>query len=411
MSVDIIVPAAGESVTEADIACWLKADGDYVDLDEPVVELETEKASLELNAEKAGILSIKINDGTVQVGDILGSIKESEKPASTPAPASDNTTASAPSTPASTPAPAVSTASHAAGHPSPAAAKLAADQNKDLTAVTGTGKDGRITKQDVAAHTQATPAASTAPAPTKAVAPAPSIQSGEREVRPEKMSRLRRTIARRLVEAQQEAAMLTTFNEVDMTEVMNIRKKYKESFKDKYDVNLGFMSFFIKATTIALQEYPDVNAQIEDDHINYFNYCDVGIAVSTPKGLVVPVIRNAEQMNFSELEQSVVFYAKKGRDGKLTPDDMQGGTFTITNGGVFGSMLSTPILNRPQSGILGMHNIVQRPMAVNGEVKIRPIMYLALTYDHRIIDGATSVRFLVKLKELLEDPSRLLIQI
>lgn len=400
--VDIIVPAAGESVTEADIAEWSKSNGDLVALDEGIVELETDKASLELTAEAAGTLTILIEEGTVKVGDVLGFI-------TTGAGSSQTTSASKPisATPSST------SENYATGHPSPAAAKLMAEKNVQLDR--GTGKDGRITKGDVlnAPTGLAASAASDKSAKIEpAAAPQPAQKvNGERTTRREKMSRLRRTLSNRLVEAQQTAALLTTFNEVDMTEVMAVRKKYKEAFKEKYHVGLGFMSFFTKAAAIALQEFPILNAQVDGTDIIYHDYADIGIAVATPKGLVVPVVKNVESMNFSEVESAIMNFAKRGRDGQLTPDEMTGGTFTITNGGVFGSMLSTPIVNRPQSAILGMHNIVQRPMAVDGEVKIRPIMYLAVTYDHRIIDGADAVQFLVRIKELLEDPTRIMLNI
>ena len=403
MKVEIIVPAAGESVTEADIASWSKENGDVVELDDVLLELETDKASLELTAEADGILTILVEEGeTVKVGQRIGFITSngSKTSATTETQASSVEQVNAPSE-----------SHYAKGTPSPVAAKMMAENNISLDS--GSGKNGRITKADVVAEIakpKSAPAKQETPAPKKEAEVSTVLSpSGERVVRKEKMSRIRRTISARLVEAQQSAALLTTFNEVDMSAVMEIRKKYKEKFKDKYDVNLGFMSFFTKAAAMALMEHPVLNAQVEEDHIVYHDYADVGIAVSTPKGLVVPVVRNADKMSFSEIESTILSLAKKGRDGKLTPDDMTGGTFTITNGGIFGSMLSTPIVNRPQSAILGMHNIVQRPVAVNGNVEIRPIMYLAVTYDHRIIDGADSVRFLVKIKELLEDPTRILL--
>ena len=415
MAKDIIVPAAGESVTEADIVEWKKESGDYVEMDEALVELETDKASMDLTAEAAGVLTISIEDGTVNVGDVLGSIDtDAAKPAgssdessSEEAVASTEGPAAAPAASAA-PAAAQTTSSYATGHPSPAAAKQMAEKGIDASQVQGSGRDGRITKEDVANASPAKPAAA-----AKEVAPsveAPRV-AGSREVRREKMSRLRKTVAQRLVNAQHTQALLTTFNEVDMTAIMEIRKKYKDQFKEKNGVNLGFMSFFTKAATEALRIHPIMNASVDEGEIVYHDYADIGIAVASKKGLVVPVIRNAESMSFKEIEQSILNYALKAREGNIGLDDMEGGTFTITNGGTFGSMLSTPIVNFPQSAILGMHNIVQRPMAVDGEVKIRPIMYLAVSYDHRIIDGSDAVRFLVEIKNRLEDPTRLLIDI
>jgi len=408
MKKEIIVPAAGESVTEADIVEWKKASGDYVEMDEALLELETDKASMDLTAEAAGVLEITIEDGTVNVGDVLGTIDTSaEKPAGSEASPAVVPEAAVPAAPTSTPA---ATHSYATGHPSPAAAKEMAQKGVSANDVQGSGKDGRITKSDVAA---AQPAEKEAPAkssPTPVEVDASRV-TGTREVRREKMSRLRKTVAQRLVNAQHTQALLTTFNEVDMTEIMEIRKKYKDQFKEKNGVNLGFMSFFTKAVCEALRIHPVMNASVDDGEIVYHDYADIGIAVASQKGLVVPVIRNAESMGFKEIEQSILNYALKARDGNIGLDDMEGGTFTITNGGTFGSMLSTPIVNFPQSAILGMHNIVQRPMAVNGEVKIRPIMYLAVSYDHRIIDGSDAVRFLVEIKNRLEDPTRLLIDI
>ena len=409
MKVDIIVPAAGESVTEADIASWSKSDGDFVEMDDVLLELETDKASMELNAEATGTLTIVIEEGeTVNVGDVIGYITPGEGSAPKPANSAEEPT------PAATEAPAAvqsSTSNHyAKGHPSPAAANVLASANISADQVQGSGKDGRITKSDAEAAKATIPAAAK-PSAEKKSAPSISIPvaTGERTERKEKMSRLRRTVAQRLVNAQHTQALLTTFNEVDLTEVMNIRKKYKENFKEKYSVNLGFMSFFTKAVCEALQEFPIMNASVEGDHIVYHDYCDIGIAVASPKGLVVPVVRSADQLSFKQIEESIVGYAKKARAGGITLDDMDGGTFTITNGGTFGSMLSTPIVNFPQSAILGMHNIVKRPMAIGDEIKVRPMMYLAVSYDHRIIDGSDAVRFLVAIKDRLEDPSRLLI--
>ena len=399
--IEIVVPAAGESVSEADIASWSKEDGDYVELDEVIVELETDKASLELTAEAAGVLSIIIQDGTVKVGDVIGRIETNV------APTQSNSEKSVEKTKSQIEE---KSESYAKGVPSPAAAKIMAEKNIDQ--IDGSGKDGRVTKAD-ALNAKGT---SSSEQPVKSVETnsisEPTHQNtGSRNIRTEKMARIRRTISKRLVEAQQTAALLTTFNEIDMFEVMEIRKKYKEKFKEKHQVGLGFMSFFTKAASNALLEFPILNAQVDDESIIYHDFCDIGIAVATPKGLVVPVLRNVEQMNFHQVESAILNYALKGRDGHLTPDDMTGGTFTITNGGTFGSMMSTPIVNRPQSAILGMHNIVQRPTVVDGEIKIRPIMYVAVTYDHRIIDGSDAVRFLVKIKELVEDPTRLMLNL
>ncbi|MDC0036702.1 2-oxoglutarate dehydrogenase complex dihydrolipoyllysine-residue succinyltransferase [bacterium] len=409
MKKEIIIPAAGESVTEADIVSWYKEAGDYVEMDEPLVELETDKASMDLTAEISGILSIDVEDGTVTVGQVIGSIEESDvKPAPKAPTESAPEAVSEPAATSMSAPQAEKPASYAAGHPSPAASKLMADTQTAASTVAPSGKDGRITKQDVVQAQQAPKSSAKKQVAESSAAPAMPA-AGPRQMRRERLSRLRKTLMHRLVDAQQTTASLSTFNEIDMTAVMNIRKQYKDKFKEKYNVGLGFMSFFTKAVTIALQNWPLINATLDGEEVVFHDYCDVGIAVATPKGLVVPVIRDAETLSFAQTEQAIRGYALKGRDGKITLDDMTGGTFTITNGGTFGSMLSTPILNRPQSAILGMHNIVQRPMAVNGEVKIRPIMYVALTYDHRIIDGAEAVQFLVNIKELLEDPTRLLI--
>ncbi len=407
MKKDIVIPAAGESVTEADIVSWYKESGDFVEMDEPLLELETDKASMDLTAEISGILEISTNDGTVKVGDIVGSILESSTPprdTTTPDEKSIEVKESIETT-----SPIAPSTHYASGHPSPAAEKMIQEKNITPSDVQGTGKDGRITKQDVE-NTPSQKAISKEISQEEQSKTTP-VDSTNRLKRTEGLSRLRKTLMKRLVDAQQTTASLTTFNEIDMSAVMDIRKKYKEDFKEKHNIGLGFMSFFTKAVTMALKNWPLINAIIEGENVIFHDYCDIGIAVSTPKGLVVPVVKNAESMTFAEIESAIRTFALKGRDGKITIDDMSGGTFTITNGGTFGSMLSTPILNRPQSAILGMHNIVQRPTAVNGEVKIRPIMYVALTYDHRLIDGAEAVQFLVNLKNLLEDPTRLLIDI
>ncbi len=393
---DMIVPPVGESITEVTLGGWLKVDGDFVTMDEEICELESDKATFEFPAEAQGILRHVAQEGdTIEIGGIIAKIEvmDGEAPVTgsvtTPVTSTANT----------------SDTSHAAGHPSPAAAKILSEKGINPATVTGTGVGGRITKED------AEKAQKTTQKPvTKPEASAPVVL-GERSKERKKMSGMRKTIARRLVAVKNETAMLTTFNEVDMKPIMDLRKQYKEMFKEKNEVNLGFMSFFTKACALALQEWPSVNAQLDGNEIIEHNYVDVSIAVSTPKGLVVPVIRNAEKLSFAGIEKEVVRLARKGRDGKITMDDMSGGTFTITNGGIFGSMLSTPIINAPQSAILGMHNIVQRPVAINGQVEIRPIMYLALSYDHRVIDGRESVSFLYRLKELLEDPSRMLLEI
>lgn len=395
---DMIVPQVGESITEVTVATWLKADGDFVTMDEEICELESDKATFEFPAEAQGILRHVAQEGdTIEIGGTIAKIEVAEggAPAST----------SEASAPAATSAP-VSADSHATGHPSPAAAKILAEKGIDASTVKGTGVGGRITKEDAEKAQKPAPKAA-----AKAEVSAPAAPLGDRSQERKKMSGMRKTIARRLVAVKNETAMLTTFNEVDMKPIMDLRKQYKEMFKEKNEVNLGFMSFFTKACAIALQEWPAVNAQIDGTDIVFNNYADISIAVSTPKGLVVPVIRNAEKLSFAGVEKEVVRLARKGRDGKITMDDMEGGTFTITNGGIFGSMLSTPIINAPQAAILGMHNIVERPVAINGKVEIRPIMYLALSYDHRVIDGRESVSFLVRLKQLLEDPSRMLLEI
>lgn len=400
------IPSPGESVTEVVIETWLKQDGEYVEMDEALAEIQSDKAMLSLNAEKSGVLKIKVQAGeTVPVGSVACTI---DTDAAAPAKAAPAETKVEQSTSVPPPASTASAnQSYAAGLPSPAASKIMKDQGIDPNSVNGTGKDGRVTKSDVV--TQGKPAAAPAAKPAPAAPQTTPVFVGERSERREKMSQLRKKIAQRLVAVKNETAMLTTFNEVDLTAVMEIRKKYKDKFKEVHEVNLGFMSFFTKAVCEALKTYPAVNGQIQGDELVYFNYADIGIAVSTERGLVVPNIRNADKMSLAEIERAIMAYAAKARENKITLDDMTGGTFTITNGGVFGSLMSTPILNPPQSAILGMHNIVQRPVAINGQVEIRPMMYIALSYDHRIIDGKESVSFLVKVKEQLEDPARMLL--
>ncbi len=403
MSTEIRVPTLGESVSEATIAKWFKKPGDAVKADEPLVELETDKVTLEVNAPAAGVLSeIVAKDGeTVSPGALLGQIAAGGAGAAAAAPAAK--AAEAPK-PAAAPAPAAKPAS--AMPPAPSAAKVAADNNVDVSSVAGSGKRGQVLKGDVLAAL-ATPAA--APAPVVMRAPsAPDDQSREERVR---MTKLRQTIARRLKEAQNTAAMLTTFNEVDMTEVMALRARYKDVFEKKHGAKLGFMGFFVKACTQALKEIPAVNAEIDGTDLVYKNYYHVGIAVGTDKGLVVPVVRDADQLSISGIEKTIADFGKRARDGQLKIDEMQGGTFTITNGGIYGSLMSTPILNAPQSGILGMHKIQERPMVVGGKIEVRPMMYLALSYDHRIVDGKEAVTFLVRVKEALEDPARLVLDL
>lgn len=409
------VPVIGESVNEVTLSQWLKGNGDYVKLDEPICEFESDKATLEFPAEAAGKLIFVAAEGDdLEIGALVAKIDtsvvaEATAPASTPAPAKEEKKEVVVETAAPV------AASYASGHPSPAADKILKENGVAANQVSGSGVDGRITKEDaqkaVAAKSSApTPVAKNeTPTPTS-VAPSANFS---RETSRKKMSRMRRTIASRLVSAKNNTAMLTTFNEVDLTEVMKLRKKYQEKFVEKHGIKLGFMSLFAKACAKVLMEMPDVNAQIdtETNEIIYHDFADISIAISTPTGLVVPPVKNVESLKFHEIESAIKGLAVKARNGSLTLDEMKGGTFAITNGGIFGSMMSTPILNEPQSAILGMHTIQQRPMAIDGEVKIRPMMYLALSYDHRVIDGSTSVTFLVKVKNLLEDPVTLLMDL
>jgi len=407
MSLEIKVPPVGESITEVVLSQWLKKDGDVVEMDEVIAELESDKATFELTAEQAGTLrTIAAEGDTLAIGAVVCKIEDGgAAPAKAETPKVEEKAVVAEDKTSAPVAEKSSGESYATGTPSPAAGKILAEKGIDATAVKGSGVDGRITKDDaVKAEAGKKPEAPKATAPVAAAAPA-----GPRSERREKMSPLRKTVAKRLVSVKNETAMLTTFNEVNMKPIMDLRAKYKDSFKEKFGVGLGFMSFFTKAVTEALKDFPAVNARIDGEEIVYNNFADVSIAVSAPKGLVVPVIRNAESMSLAEIEKSVLALALKARDGKLTIEEMTGGTFTITNGGVFGSMMSTPIINAPQSAILGMHNIIERPIAEKGEVVIRPMMYVALSYDHRIIDGRESVGFLVRVKQLLEDPARLLL--
>ncbi|MBN8685040.1 MAG: 2-oxoglutarate dehydrogenase complex dihydrolipoyllysine-residue succinyltransferase [Chitinophagales bacterium] len=411
--IELKIPNLGESISNVTFSKWLKPDGSTVSMDEPLCEIETEKANQELSADSAGKLIWVAKEGEdLAVGALFAKIDTDAAGAAPAAPSAPATTSETPAAPQT---PTAASASYAAGHPSPAAAKILQEGGVPASNVAGTGRDGRITKEDaqnaVANKSQA-PAAPAAPAtPAAPAAAAPNNSAFSRDDRRERMSRMRRTIAKRLVSAKNNTAMLTTFNEVDMTAVMELREKYQDAFVKKYGVKLGFMSLFAKACAKVLMEMPDVNAKIDGDDVVYHNYADISFAISTPTGLVVPPIRNVESLNFAEVELKLKELAVKARDGKLSLEEMSGGTFTITNGGVFGSLLSTPIINEPQSAILGMHSIKERPVAINGEVKIRPMMYLALSYDHRIIDGSTSVTFLVKVKNLIEDPTLLLMDL
>ncbi len=408
--IELKIPNLGESISSVTFSKWLKPDGSTVGLDEPLCEIETEKANQELSADSAGKLIWVAKEGEdLPVGALFAKIDtEAAGASSTSKPASTETPKVAEESPAAT-------TNYATGTPSPAAAKILAEANVPPANVAGTGRDGRITKEDATkAAASPTPAPAPAAAPPTAPTPAPKATSAvpfTREERREKMSRMRRTIAKRLVSAKNNTAMLTTFNEVDMTAVMALREKYQDAFVKKYGIKLGFMSIFAKACAKALMEMPDVNAALDGDDIIYHDYADISIAISTPTGLVVPPIRNVESLNFAEFELKVKELSAKARDGKLSLEEMSGGTFTITNGGIFGSLMSTPIINEPQSAILGMHAIKDRPMVVDGEIKIRPMMYLALSYDHRVIDGSTSVTFLVKVKNLIEDPTSLLLDL
>jgi 2-oxoglutarate dehydrogenase E2 component (dihydrolipoamide succinyltransferase) len=401
MAVDIKVPSVGESITEGRISRWLVADGGTVQVDQTVCELETDKATAEIAAPASGVVKHAAKEGdTVTIGAVIGQIEASSG-------------ASAKASPAPQKEPAVASAS--AGKEatlSPAARRAAEEEGVDPSKINGTGRDGRIIKEDVYASKQAPaeskPAPTPTPAPTKSTPP--PLPSGERETRL-KMTGIRQRIAQRLLESQQNTATLTTFNETDLSAIMALREKYKDKFKEKHGVGLGFMSFFVKATIAALKAFPIVNSRIEGTEIVQANYYDIGVAVSTERGLMVPVIRNTDQMSMATIEKKIAEMAVKARDGKISVDDLQGGTFTITNGGVFGSLLSTPILNPPQSAILGMHTIQKRPVVVNDQIVIRPMMYLALSYDHRLIDGREAVQFLVRIKEGVENPERLMLEI
>ena len=386
MILEMKVPSPGESITEVEIADWLVQNGDYVEKDQAIAEVDSDKATLELPAEASGMITLQAEIGdAVAVGAVVCLIDtEAERPEGNAAPSTVEKTEVSPS-------PIVEAENYAAKSPSPAAKKILEEKGIDVVSVQGTGRNGRITKED-AIH----------------AVPSMGTPTGNRPVTRKKMSLLRRKVAERLVVAKNETAMLTTFNEADMSAIFDLRNQYKESFQEKHGVSLGFMSFFTKAVVRSLQQFPDVNSMIDGNDQILFDYCDISVAVSGPKGLMVPVVRNAESMSFGDIENEIKRLAVRARDGKITVDEMTGGTFTISNGGVFGSMLSTPIINPPQSGILGMHNILQRPVAVGGKVEIRPMMYIALSYDHRIVDGKESVGFLVAVKEALEDPISLL---
>ena len=397
MIIEITVPPLPESVTEATLMSWHKKVGDYVNRDENLIDLETDKVVLELPAQQAGVIVeiIEQDGATVTAGQLLAKI-DTEAKAAEAAPA-------AAQAPAAEPAGHVAAAGARAGVAMPAAAKLAAEKGVDVSGVQGSGRDGRVLKEDVAAM----PAA----APKAAAAPAVAVPLGDRVEQRVPMSRLRQRVAERLLQSQSQNAILTTFNEVNMKPIMDLRAKYKDKFEKQYGVKLGFMSFFVKAAVAALKKFPAVNASIDGNDIVYHGYFDIGIAVGSPRGLVVPILRNVDQMSIADIELAIVDYANKAKSGKIAIEDLTGGTFSITNGGTFGSMMSTPIINPPQSGILGMHNIVERPIAENGQVVIAPMMYIALSYDHRIIDGREAVGFLVEIKQLIEDPARLILNL
>lgn len=402
---EIKVPSVGESVTEGILSRWIKKAGEFVNSGDPIFELETDKASNEVPALVSGVLATSVAEGTtVAIGSVVGTIDTAAAPAAATLPAAATAAGATTTTPAS-------------AHLSPAVAYQAAEKGVDISGVTPTGPGGRILKGDVLAAAEAKATTPAVAAPTKPAtvavssSPAPVVATGDRQQSRQKMPNIRQRIAQRLVEAQHTAAILTTFNEVDMSRVMELRTRYKEQFQKKHGIGLGFMSFFVKAATEALHAFPAVNAQIDGSDMLFHNYCDVGVAVSTERGLMVPILRSAERMSFAQIESGIGEFAKKARDNKISVNDLQGGTFTITNGGVFGSLLSTPILNPPQSAILGMHSIKKRPVVVDDQIVIRPMMYLALSYDHRIIDGKEAVSFLVRIKELIEDPERLMLAV
>lgn len=408
MATEILVPVLGESITEATLGEWLKQPGEPVAADEPVASLETDKVSVEVPAPVAGVMgahAVAVGD-TVNVGALIGTIEAGSGAAAAPAAAAP--AAAAQQAPA---APAAEPTGEAAAALSPAVRRAVLEHGVDPATITGTGKDGRITKEDVVAAASSKPAAAPAAAPAPAATSAAPAASGGRKEERVRMTRLRQTVARRLKDAQNTAALLTTFNDVDMTAVIEARAKYKDLFEKKHGVRLGFMGFFVKAATMALKDIPAVNAQIDGDEIVYHDYADISVAVSAPQGLVVPVIRDADQMSVAQVEKTIGDFGKRAKDGTLKMEEMKGGTFTISNGGVFGSLMSTPIINPPQSAVLGLHRIEDRPVVRDGQIVIRPMMYLALSYDHRLIDGREAVTFLVALKNAIEDPTRLLIDL
>ena len=401
MATEVTVPVLGESITEATLGEWLKQPGDAVAVDEPIASLETDKVSVEVPSPVAGVLgqhAVKVGD-TVQVGAMIATVEAAG--AAAPAPAAP-APAAAPAAPPSEETPAAL---------SPSVRRAVLEHGVDPASIKGTGKDGRITKEDVAAAASSKPAAAPTPAPAAAPTPAPAPAIGDRNEERVRMTRLRQTIAKRLKEAQNTAAMLTTFNDVDMTAVIEARAKYKDLFEKKHGVRLGFMGFFVKAATMALKDIPSVNASIDGDDIVYHDYADISVAVSSPGGLVVPVIRDAQDLSVAGIEKTIGDFGRRAKEGTLKMDEMKGGTFTISNGGVFGSLMSTPIINPPQSAVLGLHRIEDRPVVVNGQIVVRPMMYLALSYDHRLIDGREAVTFLVALKNAIEDPTRILIDL
>jgi len=423
MASNIVVPEVGESIVDARIAKWLRREGDQVEAGDPLVELETDKIDLEVSAPQAGVLArITRQDGEdVKVGEVLGVIEEAGAAAAAPAAAAAKAAPAAPTKTEAAPAPAAAPAKPPRS--TPTARKAAEDRKVDLASVRGSGDAGRVMKSDVEQAAAAPPVAAPAPAtaappvaepaaakPAAPVAEKPRVMTGERTEERVRMSKRRATIAKRLVEAQSTAAMLTTFNDVDMSAVMALRERHKQSFKDRHGVGLGIASFFVKASIGALRGFPRINAEIQGDEMVLKHYFDIGVAVGAAEGLVVPVLRDADRMSFAEIEGGIRTFAKKAEDGTLSLADLKGGTFTITNGGVFGSLLSTPILNPPQVAILGLHKIQDRPVAINGQVVVRPMMYVALTYDHRIVDGAEAVQFLVRIKTLVEDPAALLLE-
>jgi len=407
MSTDVVVPALGESITEATIGQWLKAPGDAVALDEPIASLETDKVSVEVPSPVAGTLTEQLfkEGDTVAVGAILARVGEGGAAAAAPAQAAPEASANAADAPADS--------SEAGLRLSPAVRRAVLENHVDPSAIKGSGKDGRLTKDDVIAAAKGKAPSAPAPAavPSSAASQPTAAVAGERREERVKMTRMRQTIATRLKDAQNTAALLTTFNDVDMSAVMDARGRYKDLFEKKHGIRLGFMAFFVKAVALAAKDIPAVNARIEGDEIVYHDYLDVSVAVSAPKGLVVPVVRNADAMSFAEIEKAIAAFGKKAKEGTLTAEDMKGGTFTISNGGVFGGLLSTPIINPPQSAVLGMHRIEDRPVVRDGQIVIRPMMYLALSYDHRLVDGREAVTFLVRVKEAIEDPTRLLIDL